>query len=74
MALGSNTGFGKVADLGLGEMLFLGILKAELKGVVAVGGYSLDLCYFARTYFDNSARHVLTVGTENGCHSDFFSN
>ena len=74
VALGSNTRFGKVADFGLGQMLFLGILEAELEGVIAIGLDSLHLGYFARTYFDNSARHVLAVGTENGCHSDFFSN
>lgn len=28
----------------------------------------------ARTSLDNSARYILTVGTENGSHSDFLSN
>ena len=33
-----------------------------------------DLRDDARTSLDNGARYVLTVGTENGSHSDFLSN
>ena len=74
MALGSYSGFLEVAELGLGEVLLLLSLETKLEGLVAVVLYRFNLSNHTRTYFDNSARHVLAVGTENGCHSDFLSN
>ena len=58
---------------GLGGVLVLLLDKTQLQSLVTVGFNSLHLSDNARTYFDNSARHVLAVGTENGCHSDFLS-
>ncbi len=73
VTLGVDTGFLEVTELGLGAMLLFLVFKTELEGTVAVGLNSLDLGNHTRAYFDNSARHVLAVGTENGCHSDFLS-
>ncbi len=74
MSLGSHAGLAEVAEFGLGEVLLLLVFKTKLEGLVAVGLYRLNLSNNTRTYFDNSARHVAAVGTENGCHSDFLSN
>ena len=73
VALGSHTGLLEVTELGLGAVLFLLLLETKLQGIVAVGLNCLDLSNHTRTYFDNSARQILAVGTENGCHSDFLS-
>ena len=64
----------EVTGLGAGGVLFFLLLEAYLHSLVAIGLYSLDLSNHTRTYFDNSARHILAVGTEYGCHSDFLSN
>ena len=73
VSLGSYSGFLEVTGLGFcGVLLFL-FHEAYLNSLVAVFFKSLDLSNYAGTYFDNSARYVLTVGTENGCHSDFLS-
>ena len=74
VALGCNTCSFEVSKLGLCAVLFLLLLETELESGIAVLLNCFDLCYHARTYFDNSARHIFAVGTENGCHSDFFSN
>ncbi len=54
-------------------MLLLLVLEAYLYGSIAILLNTLYLCNCTRTYFDNSAWNILTIGTENGCHSDFFS-
>ena len=74
VTLGSYTGFLEVTEFGFGAMLFLLLAEAKLEGIVTVGLNGLNLSNYTRTYFDNSARHILAVGTEYGCHSDFFSN
>ncbi len=53
-------------------LLFL-IDETQLNSLVAIILQSLNLCNNTRTYFDNSAWKILSLGTENGCHSDFFS-
>ena len=58
----------------LGSVLFLLVLEAHLHSCVAIFLDSLYLSYNTRTYFDNSAWHILALSTENGCHSDFSSN
>ena len=73
VSLGCYTGFLEVTQFGGGKVFFLLIAEAELYGIIAVLSHSLDLCNHARTYFDNSAWNVLSLGTENGCHSDFLS-
>ena len=54
-------------------VLLLGIFEAELDSIVAILLYALDLSNNTRTQFDNSAWYILTLGTENGSHSDFLS-
>ena len=73
VALGGHAGFLEVTEFGLGAVLLLLLLKSELEGIVAIGLNGFHLANHTRTYFDNSARKVLSVGTENGCHSDFLS-
>jgi hypothetical protein len=73
VALGCYTGFFEVTEFGFGAVLFFLLLESELEGVVAIGLNGFHLANYTRTYFDNSARNVLSVGTENGCHSDFLS-
>ena len=71
---GVTPAFFEVTGHRLGGVLVLLVLESELKGGITVGLYSFNLGNYTRAYFDNSARHVLAVGTENGCHSDFLSN
>lgn len=54
-------------------MLLLLILEAQLNSCIAIFFDTLNLSNNTRTCFDNSAWYVLTLGTENGCHSDFLS-
>ena len=74
VSLRCYTGFFEVTHFGLCSVLLFLLLEAELQRFVAVGFNCLNLSNNTRTYFDNSARNILTVGTENGCHSDFLSN
>ena len=71
--LGCYSSLLEVTHQGLCSVLLLLVLEAQLYGCVAVFFYSLHLSNNTRTCFDNSAWHVLALGTENGCHSDFFS-
>ena len=71
--LGSYSGLFEMAHQRLRRMLFFLFLKAQLNGCIAVFFYGLHLSNYTRTCFDNSAWYILTLGTENGCHSDFFS-
>ena len=73
VALGSYSGFLEVAGLRFCSVLLFLLDEANLNCVITVGFDSLDLGNYARTYFDNSARNIFSVGTENGCHSDFLS-
>ena len=57
----------------LGGILLLNLAETQLNSLVTILLNGLNLGYNTRTSFDNSARHVLAVGTENGCHSDFLS-
>ena len=73
MTLRRHTGLLKMTQKRRGNILFLHILEAYLHCSITVGFNSFDLSYYARTAFDNCARHILAVGTENGSHSDFLS-
>ncbi len=73
VALGSYSGLLEVTGHGVGCVLLFLLLEAELHGGIAVLVNRFHLSNYAGAYFDNSARHVLAVGTENGCHSDFLS-
>ena len=73
VALGSYSGFLEVAGHGSGGVLVLLLYEAKLHGLITVFVSRFNLSNYAGAYFDNSARHVLAVGTENGCHSDFLS-
>ena len=73
VSLRGHAGFLEVTGLGLGGVLFLLLLETHLDSLVTVVLKSLYLSDNAGTNFDNSARHIFAVGTENGCHSDFFS-
>ena len=74
VSLGGYAGGFEMAEFGFGAVFFFLLLKTELEGCIAVFLNCLDLSNHARTYFDNSAWNVFSLGTENGCHSDFFSN
>ena len=54
-------------------VLFLFVLETQLNSFIAILFYSFNLSNNTRTCFDNSAWYILTISTENGCHSDFFS-
>ena len=71
--LGSYSSLLEVSHQGLGSVLLFLILEAQLYSGIAVFFYSFHLSNNTRTCFDNSAWYVFTLGTENGCHSDFFS-
>ena len=73
VALGSYSGFLEVTGhRGSGVLVFL-FSETKLHGLITVFVSRFNLSNYAGAYFDNSARHVLAVGTENGCHSDFLS-
>ena len=71
--LGSYSSFLKVTHQRLCSVLLLLVLEAQLNSFITVLFYSFHLSNNTRTCFDNSAWYILTLGTENGCHSDFFS-
>ena len=71
--LGSYSSFLKVAHQRLCSVLLLLVLEAQLNSFITVLFYSFHLSNNTRTCFDNSAWYIFTIGTENGCHSDFFS-
>ena len=73
VSLGSHSCFLEKTGLGLVGVFFRFFLKTYLDSLVAIFLKSFYLSDNAGTNFDNSARHVFAVGTENGCHSDFFS-
>ncbi len=74
MTLGSYAGFLEVAFHGLRGVLRFLLFETDLHSLVAVFVGCLQLGNYTRANFDNSARQILAVGTENGCHSDFLSN
>ena len=64
--LGCYSSLLEVTHQRLCSVLLLLVLEAQLNSCIAV-------LFYTRTCFDNSAWYILTLGTENGCHSDFFS-
>jgi hypothetical protein len=74
LALGSGTGLFEMPHQRRAGVLFTHFVIGKLYSLVTVGFDSTDLRDNARTSLDNGARYVLTVGTENGSHSDFLSN
>ena len=56
VTLGSYSSLLEVTSLGLGCVLLLLILEAQLESIIAVGSDSLDLSNYTRTYFDNRKR------------------
>ena len=73
VSLGGYSGFFEVAHFGLGGVFLFLIEETHLYGFVSVSFNRLYLSNYAGTYFDNSAWNIFSLGTENGCHSDFFS-
>jgi hypothetical protein len=59
---------------GIGGTFLSLFVKSQLNGFIPVGLIAFDLGDDARTSFDNSAWNIFSLGTENGSHSDFFSN
>ena len=55
-------------------MLFCSFVIGKLYSGITIFLYCTQLRNDARTSLDDGARYVLTVGTENGSHSDFLSN
>jgi hypothetical protein len=74
LALGGGAGLFEMAHKGRAGVLFGSFVIGKLYSGVTVGFHCTDLRDNARTSLDNGARYVLTVGTENGSHSDFLSN
>ena len=73
VSLWCYTGFLEVSHQGCCGILFLCILETKLDGLITILLDTLNLSNNTRTYFDNSAWYILTLGTEYGCHSDFLS-
>ena len=74
VSLRGYSGLLEMSGFRLVRVLFSFFLKAQLNSRIAVRFYGLDLSNHTRTCFDNSAWQIFTIGTENGSHSDFFSN
>ena len=55
-------------------VLFCCFVIGKLHCRITVGLHGADLRDNARTSLDDGAWYVLTISTENGCHSDFLSN
>ena len=73
VSLGGYSGFFEVSHFGLGGMFLFLFDETHLYGLIAVSFNRFYLSNYAGTYFDNSAWNIFSLGTENGCHSDFFS-
>ena len=74
LLLGSSSCLFKMTLQGrAGAFLFLFVI-GKLHGGITVGFYSANLRDNTRTSLNDGARYILTVGTEDGNHSDFFSN
>src|SRR5690554_6972272 len=72
VSLGRYPGFFKVPFFSVRRVFVFFINKPELNGIVTVVVNGFYLSNHARTCFDNSAWNIFSLGTENGCHSDFF--
>ena len=73
VSLRCYSSFFKVTHQRFSCVLFLFVLETQLNSFIAILFYSFNLSNNTRTCFDNSAWYIFTIGTENGCHSDFFS-
>ena len=69
-----NSCFSEVTSLSFVRVLLRLGEEAELNSCIAVGLYSLNLSYNTRTTFNNGARDILSVSTEDRCHTDLFTN
>jgi hypothetical protein len=74
LALRSGTGLFEMPHQRRAGVLFADFVIGKLYSLITVGFHCTDLRDNARTSLDNGARYILTVGTENGSHSDFLSN
>ena len=74
LTLGSGVGLLEMAHQRIAGILFRNLVIGKLHGRVAVLLGSLHLRNNTGTSFNHSAWYILTLGTENGSHSDFFSN
>ena len=72
--LGSGSCLFEVPLERLAGVLFCGFVIGKLYSGITIFLYCTELRNNARTSLDNSAWQILTLGTENGSHSDFFSN
>ena len=55
-------------------VLFCGFVIGKLYSGITIFLYCTELRNNARTSLDNGAWNILSLGTENGSHSDFLSN
>ena len=55
-------------------VLFCGFVIGKLYSGITIFLYCTELRNNARTSLDNGAWNILSIGTENGSHSDFLSN
>ena len=55
-------------------MLFTHFVIGKLYSGITIFLYCTDLRDYAWTSLNDGAWNVLSIGTENGCHSDFLSN
>ena len=71
---GGSIRLSEVIFFGSESMLFLFVAESQLNGVVSVGFERFYLRYNSGTGFDNGARGLLTIGTEDAGHPDLFAN
>ena len=72
--LGSGPCLFEMALKSLAGVLFCCFVIGKLYSGITIFFDCTNLRDNTRTSLDNSARYILTVGTENGSHSDFLSN
>ena len=72
--LGRHACLFEVALQSLAGVLFLFLVIGKLNGGVTIGFDRTNLRDNTRTSLNDGARDILPVGTEDGNHSDFFSN
>ena len=74
LAPGSGPCLCEVALESLAGVLFCGFVIGKLYGGITIFFYRTDLRNNTRPSLDNSAWKIFSISTENGSHSDFFSN
>ena len=74
LLLGSGSCLFEVPLERLAGVFFCGFVIGKLYSGITIFFYCTELRNNARTSLDNGAWNILSLGTENGSHSDFLSN